>query len=341
MKLKLTRSQSLPNLSLSKSTPSTPKSTPSTPRSAPSTPTQSRAPRQPEGDRFVSASGSRPPAPTKAELQNAKNSLRRTDYGVVHPELPGIRTRRGHGESAHEFTDLTADARASTHRLMSQPNGRRMLEELNGSTQRLNPGEVGTPARPLTAVDIFSGRNASLPMGHVPRNDGTLASARPAYRYDGTPSAGTASKITYDETAAQGGRFNSLGHEMVHGWRAANGLQVSPLELSPQRNAPVIQQDATGTVGRVIGHHAHMREEFETVGLRPTPHAPQGWAPSENMIRQEHGLPARRDYSGQTPAGTDSILKNIDEATDNRSWLQKTFGNEPTPVGRIVNHLEG
>jgi hypothetical protein len=290
-------------------------------------------------DSFNSVAERRPPAPTATELQNGKDALKRTDYGVVHPELPGIRTRRGDKESAHEFTDLTTDARASAHKLMSQPNGRRLLEELNGRTQHVNPGAVGTPNKPLTVADIYSGRDARLPMGHTPRHDGTLESVRNAYRYDGNPGAGQASRITYDETAAQGHRFNSLGHEGVHGWRAAHGLQVSPLEISPQHNAPVIRNNDS-IVGKVIGHHAHMQEEFETVGLRPTPHAPKGWAPSENLIRQEHHLPSRNDYSGETPAKANELLKNVDEGTDDRSWLKKTLGSEPSPVGKIVDHLE-
>ncbi|WP_257457891.1 type III secretion system effector protein [Archangium lipolyticum] len=298
----------------------------------PSSPTSPRS----LGDGFES----RRSVPTPAELLNGKNNLRPTDFGVVHPDLPGIRTRRGNGESAHQFTDLTTDARQSTHRLMGQPNGRQMLEELNGRTSAVNPGKIGTPGRPLTVADIYSGRDANMPMSHRPLNDGTDESIQKAYRYDGKPGAGQASHINYDETAPSANRFNSLGHESVHAWRASNGLQVSPLEVSPRRNDPVIR-DNPKIVGDVIGHHSHMQEEFETVGLKPTPHTPHGWAPNENLIRNEHGLPRRNDYSRQTPAKTDELLNNIDSKTDDRSWFNKTFGNEPSPVGGIINHLEG
>ncbi|QRN97581.1 hypothetical protein JRI60_00350 [Archangium violaceum] len=321
------RSKSFPSLPLPKSTPSTSKSL-----SAPSTP-RSQIPSL--RDDFVTPRS----VPTPEQLKNGKTNLKPTDYGTVHPDLPGIRTRRD-GDAAHQFTDLTTDARQSAHRLMAEPNGRRMLEELNGRTSAVNPGKVGTPDKPLTVADIYSGRNAGMPMSHKPLHDGTYESAQKAYRYDGKPGAGQASHINYDETAPSANRFNSLGHESVHAWRASNGLQVSPLEISPRRNDPVIR-DNPKLVGDVIGHHSHLREEFETVGMKPTPHAPNGWAPNENLIRAEHGLPQRNDYSGETPAKIDEILHNIDSKTDDRSWFGKKFGNEPSPVGSLVDHLEG
>lgn len=167
-----------------------------------------------------------------------------------------------------------------------------------------------------------------------------------AYRYDGKPSAGQKSRITYNENDPSANRFNSLGHESVHAWRASNGLAVSPPEIAPGRythastlNIP--SADGKKTVNDYVNHHAHMREEFETVGLSPTPHSPHpsGWAPTENKIRQEHGLPERTNYSGQTPAKTDAILKPVDEGTDNRTWFQKTMG-KPSPVGAVIDHLE-
>ncbi|WNG42702.1 hypothetical protein F0U60_00285 [Archangium minus] len=329
--MKLSRSFSNPLSSLSRI------DTPSLPRS-PSTPNLSlRSPSTPPAIR--DGFDARPKAPTVEQLQQGRANLRPTDYGMVHPDLPGIRTRRD-GASAAQFTDLTQDARASVHELMAKDNGRLMLQDINSRTSHLNPGRVGTPNQPLTAVDIYSGRNAQMPMAHRPRHDGTMDSIRNAYRYDGVPGAGQASRITYDETAPSANRFNSLGHEGVHAWRAANGLQVSPLEISPKANAPVIR-DNPPIVGQAIGHHSHMQEEFETVGLRPTPHAPHGWAPNENLIRQEHGLPLRNDYSGQTPAKTNEILRPIDEGTDNRSWFAQRFGNQPSPVGDLIHHLEG
>ncbi len=283
------------------------------------------------------------PRPTPGELQAGKHQLKPTDYGVVHPDLQGIRTRRDSGQSGADFADFTSDVRSSTHRLMSQPEGRRLMTELDGRTQAVNPGVTGSPRNPVTVMDISSGRNdAKMPNSHVPRNDGTYASTRPAYRYGGQPSAGRPSDIKYDEQGA-GPRFNSLGHESVHAWRAANGLQVSPLAASRHGDAGVFKQHPqyTSAMKETVEERLRLTEEFETIGLRPTPHTPSGWAPSENKLRAEHGLPLRQDYSGMRPNGNsiDQTLSVFDSGTDNRNFFQKLRG-EPSPMGRIVSDLE-
>ncbi|WP_082207069.1 M91 family zinc metallopeptidase [Corallococcus macrosporus] len=286
------------------------------------------------------------PRPTPSELQTGRDNLRRTDYGVVHPDLQGIRTRRDNGQSGADFADFTLDARNSTHQLTSQPNGRRMMTELDGRTQAVNPGAAGSLRNPVTVADIYSGRNAELngglPNAHAPRNDGTFASTRPAYRFDGQPSAGRPSNITYNEQGA-GPRFNSLGHESVHAWRASNGLQVSPLAASRHADAPVFHQQPqfTGDMKQTVDDRLRLTEEFETVGLRPTPHTRTGWAPNENLIRAEHGLPLRDNYSGMRP-GNNSNTQNLsmfDAGSDNRTFFQRMTG-QPTPVGTILNDLE-
>jgi hypothetical protein len=270
------------------------------------------------------------------ELQAAKNALKRVDYGLAHPELPGIRTRRRPGESVDEFIDFTKDVRASTYKLMSQPTSRQTLRQLDQATHRLTPGQQGTAYHPRTAVDIFSGRGKTeLNMAHAPR------AAAGAYRYNGKPGTGQASNITYDETAPRNDRFIALGHESVHAWRAANGLQIGELSsfaVVGNGKDPAKAEWAK----KVINHHAHLQEEFETIGLRPTPHAPSGWAPSENLMRKEFGLPAREDYSGVTTEATDALLKQADELTADRP-MRRMLGlvKEPTPVGKLVNFLEG
>ncbi|MCP3098925.1 type III secretion system effector protein [Myxococcus sp. K15C18031901] len=285
----------------------------------------------------------KPPRPTPTQLQEGKDNLKPADYGVTHPDLSGIRTRRDSNQAnGAEFADFTRDARQSTHSLMDKPVGNRMLTELNGRTQHVNPGETGTAQKPLTIADIHSGRGKDIPMSHMPRNDGTFASTRPAYRYDGQPSAGAASRIQYDETA-KGSRVASLGHESVHAWRASNGLQVSPLEASKHNNAdvfkrhPEVSQDMRDTVNRRL----QLTEEFETVGLRPTPHTPQNWAPTDNKIRNEHDLPLRDNYSGFKPGmnSNEQNLQNYDAGSDNRSTLQRLIGT-PSPIGKIVSDLE-
>ncbi|MFP2924905.1 M91 family zinc metallopeptidase [Pyxidicoccus sp. 3LG] len=322
---------------------SLPKSTPSTPKSAPSSPSASR-PRTPDAPAKPDASA-RPnaPRPSASELQAGKNKLKPADYGVAHPDLQGIRTRRDNGQSGADFADFTADVRNSTHRLTSKPEGGRLMTELNGRTQAVNPGVVGTQNKPVTVADIYSGRNdARMPMSHAPRHEGTYDSLRPAYRYGGQPGAGRPSDIKYNEQDT-GPRFNSLGHESVHAWRAANGLQVSPLAVSKHDNADVFQRfpSHSANMKDTLETRLRLTEEFETVGLRPTPHTPAGWAPNENKLRAEHGLPSRQDYSGMRPNGNqnDVNLSNYDAGSDNRNFFQKLRG-EPTPIGRILGDLE-
>ncbi|MFP2905323.1 M91 family zinc metallopeptidase [Pyxidicoccus sp. 3LFB2] len=263
---------------------------------------------------------------------------------MVHPDLQGIRTRRDNGQSGADFADFTSDVRNSTHKLMGKPEGHRLMTELDGRTGAVNPGVEGKLRKPVTVADITSGRNdARMPMAHTPRHDGTYSSLRPAYRYDGQPGAGRPSDIKYNEQAS-GPRFNSLGHESVHAWRAANGLQVSPLAISKHDNADVFQRfpSHSANMKDTLETRLRLTEEFETVGLRPTPHTPAGWAPNENKLRAEHGLPSRQDYSGMRPTGNsnDANLSNYDAGSDNRNFFQR-LGGQPTPIGRILNDLEG
>ncbi|MFY0576901.1 M91 family zinc metallopeptidase [Cystobacter fuscus] len=245
-------------------------------------------------------------------------SLKPADHGVVHPDLPGIRTRRNPFAQPQEFADFTRDARASTHRLMEVPTGQEMLTDINNKTEQLNPGATGTPQKPLTAVDIHSGNK----MTHNPRvsafasDADKLAESRPAYRFDGKPGTGAASTVKYNpnggkidstDVALRPGDFraNSLGHEMVHAHRAAHGVQVAPLEASKHAQHPALkpfEPDTPGGVNypkEIINQHALLKEEFETVGLQRTPGNPD--APTENKIRKELGMPPRKDYSGAVP----------------------------------------
>ncbi|MBN9683489.1 MULTISPECIES: M91 family zinc metallopeptidase [unclassified Corallococcus] len=279
-------------------------------------------------------------APSALELQDGKSKLKPADHGVVHPDLPGIRTRRDSRQSGADFADFTQDARNSTHTLMSRPVGNQMLTELNGRTQHVNPGATGTAHKPLTVADIYSGRDEAMPMSHRPRHDGTLQSLRPAYRQDGQAGTGQASRINYNENQPSQ-RFNSLGHESVHAWRAANGVQVSPLAVSTHSDAEVFKRypSHSAAMKDTVETRLQLQEEFETVGLRPTPRMPN--APSENRIRAEHGLPARQDYSGFRPGANSNQqnFENFDAGSDDRGRFQKFMGT-PSPLGRIVGDLE-
>ncbi|GEL69235.1 type III secretion system effector protein [Myxococcus virescens] len=92
---------------------------------------------------------------------------------------------------------------------------------------------------------------------------------------------------------------------------------------------------------QTVDDRLRLTEEFETVGLRPTPHTRTGWAPSDNMIRAEHGLPLRQDCSGMRPGNNSNTthLSMFDVGSDNRSFFQRLRG-EPSPVGGIVSALE-
>jgi hypothetical protein len=319
------------------------------------------------------------------ELKQGRASLKKTDHGMVHPDLPGIRTRRDNLDP-HEFADHTRDSRASIHTLMeNNPNGtqsvgNKMLTDINGSTARLNNGSLGTAQNPATAVDIHAGNK----MTHGPRlgefdrvaigND--LAALRPgdkagqaqviekhqqkalletnsAYRAGGHAGEGRASTVKYNanEASSPTNRANSMGHEMVHAHRAANGMQVGTVQQNNLQHHPAFEAANKGEAGggqRLkdnINFHAQLKEEFETVGMQPTPGRPN--APSENKIRQQLGMPQRTDYSGHTPATAAEGLQDMKKPPDTRTFWQRTT-NAPIPgeqqraqdVQQIVDHLE-
>ena len=281
--------------------------------------------------------------PTPDELVQRKLMLRRADYGVTHPMLPGIRSRRGAGQSVPDYFEHMVDTRRSAARLMSRPSGRQMLEQLNAQTGNVtDPGHVQDEQHnPATVVDISSGAGlaADNQMQQAPRHDGTYQDIQRAYRFDGQRGAGQASRVNYNHTALGANRFNSLGHELVHAWRAAHGVAVSPPEVSQRRDDPILAAGPGGLVGNVIGEAARQREEFETIGLLPTPGMPG--APSENLIRQEHGLPQRADYSGVPVGALNQSITNLDQGTDDRSGWDRLWGAPPRrKVSDFLRHLE-
>lgn len=273
---------------------------------------------------------------TGTALSAQRAALRGVTSSAVAPDLQAIRVQRGGAETPEQFTDLLADTRASISRLREQNTGRSMLNALQHKAAAVNPGASAG----ATTVNIRSGRDkATMRNGYAPRHNATYPSIQRAYRYDGRPGVGAPGEITYDEAEPRATRFIGLGHELVHAHRSAHGLGVSPVEVSPQRAAPVLGIDPI--VGRAIGHHVQMREEFETVGLTPTPQATWRRAgltsapPTENALRQEHQLAPRQDYSGKTPSDDPNIIQAVDKATDDR-WLPI----RNSPVQRLLHHLE-
>jgi hypothetical protein len=299
---------------------------------------------------YPSRSSSHRP-PSESELEYRRQTLSRADYGVVHPDLPGIRTRR-EAQPGEGFAEFTRDVRQSTHALMAPPRGyehtdtqstgHRMMTELDRRAEYLNPGAAPTPYRPSTAVNIYSGSGQPMPNRHAARHEGTYESLRPAYRYGGQPSAGRPSDIRYDETGGRD-RDISLGHEMVHGWRTAHGNAVSPLAVSHHDRDPVFSRyppEHRGPMKETLEERLRLKEEFETIGLHPTPHTPAGWAPTENAIRRDRGAPPRHDYSGLPPHGNriDEAFGDYNEVVDDRRFYERSY--KRPPLERIVYDLE-
>ena len=301
-----------------------------------------------------------PARPTNEQLAAGRGNLARTDYGMVDPDLRGIRVRRDPGQSPEHYTDLLVDTRASARRLGDGPAGQQLLAELNARTAQVQPGQVdpdvagvdrrtvsdvrsgrGPAGVPLTVADIHSGRGlaADAGMSQVVRHDNTYPDLRRGYRYDGNSGAGIASKVTYDESRARPNRFISLGHELVHAHRAAHGRAVSPPDISPQRTDPLLNPPAAPVIAGAIRHHAHLQEEFETIGLSPTPRVAN--PPTETALRAEHGFRPRLDYSGHQPGGAqDTVLANVDQGTDDRGLIDKYWHKRPSKVAALIKHLE-
>jgi Effector protein/Domain of unknown function (DUF4157) len=285
-------------------------------------------------------------SPTVDALATARANLKPADFGVVHPKLRGIRVRRDPNQPPEHYFDLLADTRASVNRLAEKPVGGRLLTGLEARTQAVHPGQVGNERNnPLTVVDIRSGRglHPNSAMSHRVRFNPALpnpiADIQRGYRYDGQSGAGIASRVNYDESRARRDRFIDLGHELVHAYRSAHGHAVSPPSVSPKRGHSLLNPPTNPLVAEAIDLHAQLREEFETVGLTPTPRVPD--IPTEAGIRAEHGAPPRTDYSGLRPGGAqEQSLRNVDEATDDRSLLDKYWHNKPSPVTALVKHLE-
>ena len=306
----------------------------------------------------------------EAELARGRASLNKTDHGVVHPDLQGIRTRRDN-QAPHEFADFTRDTRASTHRLMEGQTGQAMLTDVNNSTDRLHPGATGTQKAPLTAVDIHQGTSmthaprtkidearlaqelSKLPPGDVAAKNQLiekfqgemLASTQGAYRNGGQPGTGAASQIKYNpngqkvgdkDTATMPGdhRANSLGHEMTHAWRASNGVQVGTLETAKLNHHPVFEDanKAQPGGGKELKHNVNFHAQLKEEFETVGIQQTPGRpnAPSENKIRQELGMNQRQDYSGYKPADTAAALQDMKQQPDTRTAWGRLSG-KPIP----------
>lgn len=300
---------------------------------------------------------------TPQTLQAGMAGLRRVDAVPVAHDLPAITVHRG-ADHAGEYSDLLADTRASISRLREGATGEAMLTGLQQRSDAMQP--LVPPAARQPIVRIQSSRFHNPPGGNWQAPTGAnLAARRGAYRYDGQAGAGTASNVHYDEgqTAPRldphpplgphplqrGNRFIGLGHELVHAYRAAHGIGVSPPAVSPRSGDPILNPPTNPVVINALDNRAMLREEFETIGLQPTPQ--NVWQqrmaaapPTENALRAEHQLPARPNYSGQLPGSDDQIVANVDAGTDpGPPWRLRWPWDPPvphiSPVQQVLRHL--
>jgi hypothetical protein len=283
-------------------------------------------------------------------LRAQKQKLKPVEEVHVHHELDNVQVKRTAGQDVGSFVDLAADARRSMHTLMSKPGGNQMMKELDAriTQNRTHAGDqAGVHISTLKPSDTS---NMNSPHAVVGVQEG--------YRFDGKEGKGWGSEVRIGSNEATANRFIGLGHEMVHAHRLAHGKAVGVPQLNqanhPLFNDPISlganvdrgQNAGLGThLMNVVQHANHLQEEFETVGLSRTPRG--AFNPSENMLRAEHGLPARTDYSKAKPGHTDRTVEQGDALFDNRSGVTRlwhgvtgTGSKPPTPVSDMVKRYK-
>ncbi|MGO4703008.1 M91 family zinc metallopeptidase [Dyella sp. 2RAB6] len=286
---------------------------------------------------------------TPGLLQAQKQQLRRVEEVRVHGGLDHVHVKRAAGQDAGAFADLAADARRSMHTLMSKPDGERMMKEIDTRSAQ-NRAHAGDNAK----VHISSTRPTDASNMNAPH---IAPGLEQGYRFAGKEGKGWGSEVRVDPNEAKFNRFVGLGHEMVHAHRLAHGKAVGVPQIN-QANHPLfndpISQGARVERGQnaefgahlmnVVQHANHLQEEFETVGLSKTPRG--AFNPSENMLRAEHGLRARTDYSKAKPGAADDMIAKGDALFDNRSAAAKLWHGissrspAPTPVSDMVKRYK-
>ncbi|MBT2118340.1 hypothetical protein KK141_11840 [Dyella sp. LX-66] len=288
-------------------------------------------------------------------LQAQKQKLKRVEKVQVHGELANVHVKRSAGESAAAFTDLAADARRSMHTLMSKPGGHQMMKELDTriTQNRQHAGEHAGVHISSTKAGETSNMNAP----HIAPGQGLAQSVGQGYRFDGKEGKGWGSEVRINPNEAKANRFIGLGHEMVHAHRLAHGKGVGVPEINQANHALFTDPASLGSqvdaaenarfgqhLKSVVGHSNQLQEEFETIGLARTPRG--AFNPSENMLRAEHNLPARTEYSKLKPGHDKDTLAQSDALFDNRWWGKRlwhsVFGGypAPTPVKDMVKRYK-
>ncbi|MGO4703006.1 M91 family zinc metallopeptidase [Dyella sp. 2RAB6] len=287
---------------------------------------------------------------TAQMLEARKAKLKPVEQVHVHRELSNVHVKRTDGESAAAFTDLAVDARRSMHTLMSQKGGHQMMKEVDARVTQ-NRQHAGDNA----AVYIRSTKSSDTSNMNAPHP--VLPGVKEGYRFDGKAGKGWGSEVRINPNEARSDRFIGLGHEMVHAHRLAHGRAVSVPQLSqpdhPLFKDPIsvgaqTEKNMNEKLGQRLLTLVHrttlLQEEFETVGLSKPPGG--GFHPTENMLRAEHGLKARADYSKAKPGHTDKDIKEFDELFDNRSGIKKAWHDltggspAPTPLSDMVKRYK-
>lgn len=288
-------------------------------------------------------------------LQAQAQKLKRVEKVQVHGELANVHVKRSAGESAAAFTDLAADARRSMHTLMSKPGGHQMMKEIDARITQ-NRQHAGEHA----GVHISStkpGETSNMNAPHIAPGQGLAQSVGQGYRFDGKEGKGWGSEVRINPNEAKANRFIGLGHEMVHAHRLAHGKAVGVPDVNQPNHALFTNPASLGSqadsaqnvafgqhLKNVVSHTNHLQEEFETVGLSKTPRG--AFNPTENMLRAEHGLKARADYSKAKPGDTDDAIAKGDALFDNRSGISKAWHGltgkspAPTPVSDMVKRYK-
>ena len=282
-------------------------------------------------------------------LRAQKQKLKPVEEVRVHGELNNVQAKRAAGQDVGAFMDLARDARSSMHTLMSQPVGRRMMSEIDTRSAQ-NRAHAGDNAK-VYIRSLKAGDTSNMNAPHIGQG------MTEGYRFDGREGRGWGSEVRIDPNEAKANRFIGLGHEMVHAHRLAHGKAVGvpqlnqanhPLFTDPLSQGAMVDPKDNVRLGQhlmnVVQQAGHHQEEFETVGLSRTPRG--AFNPSENALRQEHGLALRTNYSGLRPGHLDETIAQSDELFDKRSGPTKAwhslFGGSPapTPVSGMIKRYK-
>ena len=281
-------------------------------------------------------------------LRAQKQKLKPVEEVHVHRDLNNVQVKRAAGQDVGSFVDLAADARRSMHTLMSKPGGNQMMKELDTRITK-NSAHAGDHAK-VYIRSLKAGDTSNMNAPHA------VQGVQEGYRFDGKEGKGWGSEVRINPDEATSNRFIGLGHEMVHAHRLAHGKAVGVPQLN-QANHPLFKDpisqgaDIEPAKNAGFGKHLmdvvqtanHLQEEFETVGLSKAPRG--AFNPTENMLRTEHGLAERTDYSKTKPGHMDKTVTESDAFFDKRSaatklWHSVSGGQPPTPVSSMIKRYK-